>query len=48
MTTIFCLGVDFDKKKSSDDGNLTFSRRYLDANRLTYEVITCIFSFFPV
>lgn len=36
LTDEFELGVDLDNKKNN--GNLTFSRRYLDPNRVTYEV----------
>ena len=34
--TDYLPGMDFDRKGS--DKNLTFTRRYLDPNRVTYEV----------
>ncbi|KAL5478293.1 hypothetical protein ACEPAI_2477 [Sanghuangporus weigelae] len=40
METVGWMSVDFDKRESSGSKNLTFSRRYLDANRLTYEFHT--------
>ncbi|OCB88287.1 hypothetical protein A7U60_g4589 [Sanghuangporus baumii] len=40
METVGWMSVKFDNKQSSGSGNLTFSRRYLDTNRLTYEFHT--------
>jgi len=40
METVGWMSVDFDKKKSDSTQNLTFSRRYLDPNRVTYEYHT--------
>ncbi|KIL65228.1 hypothetical protein M378DRAFT_162158 [Amanita muscaria Koide BX008] len=40
METVGWMSVNLDKNKNKNQGNLTFSRRYLDPNRITYEYHT--------
>lgn len=38
METVGWLSVDLDEKSKSKTQNLTFTRRYLDPNRVSFEV----------